>query len=158
MLQITAQQRILIAAEPVDFRNGIDGLKRICQRHWNADPFSGTLFVFRNRRATDIKILSYDGNGFWLTQKRFSSGKIKWWPSTIQDAATIRAVELLIMLQQGSPKGAHVPMYWRRLPPMKPFLSAIKQPDNSTEAIVQDAAQSLSHAFEVPLNNDVDWL
>jgi transposase len=49
MIQLTAQTRILIAQEAVDFRKGIDGLARVCQGRWQADPFSGQVFVFRNR-------------------------------------------------------------------------------------------------------------
>ena len=60
MIQITPQMRIMVAVEPADFRNGIDGLARVCRRVLEADPFSGYVFVFRNRRATSIKIISYD--------------------------------------------------------------------------------------------------
>lgn len=55
--------RILLAVETVDFRNGIDGLARVCKQQLQADPFSGGLFIFRNRRRTAIKILVYDGQG-----------------------------------------------------------------------------------------------
>jgi transposase len=60
MIQITPQMRILVAVEPVDFRAGIDGLARLCKQQLASDPFSGTLYVFRNRRGTAIKILAYD--------------------------------------------------------------------------------------------------
>ena len=59
MLQITPQMRILLACEPVDFRRGIDGLARVCQDMLTSDPFTGTVFVFRNRRATAVKLLVY---------------------------------------------------------------------------------------------------
>jgi transposase len=116
MLQITPRHQLFIAIEPVNFKNGIDGLKSICKQLWQNDPFGGQFFIFRNRRSTDIKILAYDGNGFWLCQKRFSSGKLKWWPKTAQEAARIRAVELLVMLQQGDPLAVSAPADWRRLP------------------------------------------
>src|SRR5664279_6260473 len=69
MIQITAQMRELVAIEPVDVRKGIDSLARLCQDKLQADPFSGCLFVFRSRRGTSIRILVYDGQGFWLAQK-----------------------------------------------------------------------------------------
>ncbi len=116
MLQITPQHQLFLAVKPVDFRRGIDGLRALCQRQWQNDPFSGCLFIFRNRRSTSVKLLAYDGNGFWLCQKRFSSGKLKWWPRTAQEASNVRAVELVIMLQQGNPEAVHVPPDWRRLP------------------------------------------
>ena len=115
MLQITPQQQLYIAIEPVDFRKGIDGLKRQAKLLWQQEPFSGFLFIFRNRNGTSIKLLTYDGNGFWLCQKRFSKGKLKWWPRTQVQATQLCAVELMVMLQQGLPKEANVPEAWRQL-------------------------------------------
>ena len=60
MIQITPPMRILVAVDAVDFRRGIDGLARVCREVLDADPFSGALFVFRNRRGTAIKVLTYD--------------------------------------------------------------------------------------------------
>lgn len=60
MIQIIPQMKILLAVEPVDFRKGIDGLAAVCRKALFADPFDGQMFVFRNRRATTIKILIYD--------------------------------------------------------------------------------------------------
>jgi transposase len=77
MIQISPQMRILACIKPVDFRKGIDGLARICRQVLEADPFSGTVFVFFNRRRTAIKILCYDGQGFWICQKRLSSGRFQ---------------------------------------------------------------------------------
>ena len=69
MIQVTPHMRILLAIEPADFRKGIDGLSRLCRAVLNADPFSGYVFVFRNKRRTAIKILVYDGQGFWVVPK-----------------------------------------------------------------------------------------
>lgn len=60
MIQVTPQMRVLVAVEPADFRCGIDGLARRCRTVLEADPFSGTVFVFRNRRKTGVKVLVYD--------------------------------------------------------------------------------------------------
>jgi transposase len=65
MIQLVPQLRILLACKPIDFRNGIDGLAALCKRELAEDPFSGALFVFRNRRGTALKMLSYDGVGFY---------------------------------------------------------------------------------------------
>ena len=80
MIQITPHIRILLALEPVDFRKGIDGLAGVCTNILNQDPFTGHMFIFRNKRGTSIKILLYDGQGFWLCQKRFSKGHLNFWP------------------------------------------------------------------------------
>lgn len=64
MLQITPHHQLFISVDPIDFRNGIDGVKALSQRQWSVDPFHGHVFIFRNRSGTAIKLLSYDGNGF----------------------------------------------------------------------------------------------
>ena len=69
MIQVGPQMRVLVAIEPADFRKQIDGLARLAREVLDEDPFSGSIFVFRNRRATAVKILVYDGQGFWLCQK-----------------------------------------------------------------------------------------
>jgi transposase len=76
VIQITPHMRILVAVEPQDFRRGIDGMARVCKERLASDPFSGAAYVFRNRRGTAVKILVYDGQGFWLCHKRLSNGKI----------------------------------------------------------------------------------
>jgi transposase len=58
-----------------EHRNGIDGLQALCKRVLASDSFSGTVFVFRNRRGTAVKVLTYDGQGFWLAQKRLPEGR-----------------------------------------------------------------------------------
>ena len=63
MLQLTPQMRIYLAVQPVDFRKGIDGIAHVCRRTLDVDPFSGGVFVFRNRKRTALKILVYDGRG-----------------------------------------------------------------------------------------------
>ena len=93
MIQITPQMRLLVAVEPVDFRRGIDGLARLC-RELGCDPFSGALVVFRNRRATAIRVLCFDGQGFWLCHKRLSNGRFGYWPEP-GGPAGLRALDAL---------------------------------------------------------------
>ena len=83
MIQVTPQMRILLAVQPTDFRKGIDGLAQVCRQVLQKDPFSGYVFIFRNKRATAIKVLMYDGQGFWLCQKRLSEGRFNWQPLTL---------------------------------------------------------------------------
>jgi transposase len=87
MIQIAAQIRILVAVEAIDGRKGIDAIAQLCREKLNADPFSGYLFIFRTRHGTAIRVLQYDGQGFWLATKRLSKGRFKWWP-TGTDAAS----------------------------------------------------------------------
>jgi transposase len=117
MIQITSQMRILLAVEAVDFRKGIDGLCGVCREVLGSDPFSGYLFVFRNRRATAIKVLVYDGQGYWLCQKRLSRGRFGWWPQRDREKlARLLAHELQVLIWNGNPSGGQVAPLWKRLP------------------------------------------
>lgn len=118
MLQITPQMKILVALEPADFRKGIDGLARLCQDSLGHDPFTGVAFVFRNRPATALKVLVYDGQGFWLCHKRLSSGRFGWWPT--QETAAVKplaAHQLHVLLSAGNPEGANALADWRPVGP-----------------------------------------
>ena len=112
MLAITPQMRILVAVEAVDFRKGIDSLAELCRQKLDADPFSGYLFVFRSRRATSIKVLVYDGQGFWLATKRLSKGCFRWWPTGREASKTLRAHQAQLLLAAGNPEAEAAPV-WR---------------------------------------------
>ena len=114
MIQITAQMRVLVAIEAVDGRKGIDSLARLCQEKLQSDPCSGGLFVFRSRRGTSIRILVYDGQGFWLAQKRLSQGRFGWWPSGSGPAQALEAHQAQLLLAAGNPAVEAAPM-WRRV-------------------------------------------
>jgi transposase len=114
MLQIAPQMRILVAIEAVDLRKGIDGLAELCRERLQADPFSGCLFVFRSRRATAIKLLQYDGQGFILAQKRLSKGRFVWWPNGNGPARSLEAYQAQLLVAAGNPETPAAPM-WRRV-------------------------------------------
>jgi transposase len=117
VLQITPQMRVLVAMEPVDFRRGIDRLSQVCRAVLSADPMDGTMFVFRSRSAKAIKLLVYDGQGFWLAQKRLSSGRFRHWPSAAQAASRrLMAHEFSALIWGGDPQLAQAAPMWRRLP------------------------------------------
>ena len=120
MIQITPQMRILVAVEPADFRKGIDGMARVCKQALGEDPFSGTVFVFRNRRATALKVLVYDGQGFWLCHKRLSSGRFRWWPTgdcQTEAAKKLAAHQLQVLFSAGNPTGTQGAPDWRSVGP-----------------------------------------
>ncbi len=117
MIQITPQMRILVAVEPADFRRGIDGLARLCRQALRSDPLSGAVFVFRNRSGKAIKILAYDGQGFWLCHKRLSTGRFSFWPAGSEAAKALQAHELQVLLSAGNPAGTQAPPPWRPVTP-----------------------------------------
>jgi transposase len=115
MLQLTPQSRILLATEPVDFRKGIDGLAAVCRQVLADNPLSGAIFVFRNRAGTALKLLCYDGQGFWLCTKRLSQGRFTWWPQRQDASYHLCARELLVLLWNGHPHQAGMAEDWRKL-------------------------------------------
>ncbi|WP_067556338.1 IS66 family insertion sequence element accessory protein TnpB [Faecalibaculum rodentium] len=70
--------QLYLVTEPVDFRKGIDGLGTYVQSILNTDPFQNAMFVFTNKRHNKLKLLHYDGTGFWLLHKQLSKGTFKW--------------------------------------------------------------------------------
>lgn len=119
MIQITPQMKILVALEPADFRKGIDGLASVCKNSLQRDPFEGTVFVFRNRRSTAIKLLVYDGQGFWLCQKRMSEGRFRWWPTSTDNRLTrsLAAHQLQVLFSAGNPSKTSAAPDWRPVGP-----------------------------------------
>ena len=116
MIQLTPQMRILLAVEAVDFRKGIDGLAKVCKEELKSDPFRGAVFVFRNRRGTALKLLIYDGQGFWLCQKRLSSGRFQGWPKSGQEGVQrLEVPQLQLLLWNGDPSAARAAPFWRRI-------------------------------------------
>ena len=74
MIAVPPGVRILLAAQPVDFRKGMDGLAALVQQALRADPFAGDVFIFRPRRADRVKILVYDGTGLSSTASALRPG------------------------------------------------------------------------------------
>lgn len=122
MITLSPQMRILVAVAPADFRRGIDGLCALCRAELMADPFSGAVFVFRSRRGTAVKILAYDGQGFWLCQKRLSKGRFGHWPTGGAGGESEASLQLLahevhVLLSGGDPSTAGAAPQWRPIPP-----------------------------------------
>jgi transposase len=114
MIQITPQMRVLVAIEPVDGRKGMDSLARLCQEKLSEDPFSGCVFIFRSRRGTTIRLLAYDGQGFWLLTKRLSKGRFGWWPDSDGGAARrLEAWQAQLLLAAGDASRVRAAPVWR---------------------------------------------
>lgn len=106
-----------MAVEAVDFRKGIDGLVGICRGKLQMDPFSGCLFVFRNRSGRALKVLVYDSQGFWLCQKRLSKGRFQWWPKDEEGISrTLMANQMQTLLWNGDPDKIAVSPAWKKIP------------------------------------------
>jgi len=120
MIQLAPQMRILVATEPVDFRRGIDGLAALCVAVLKSDPLSGVVFVFRSRSGRALRCLAYDGQGYWLCQKRLSQGRYKSWPrddssSPAVGSLPLSAHQLQTLLWNGDPARVQTAPLWKPL-------------------------------------------
>jgi len=96
-----SDKTIYLACGPTDMRKQINGLSAIVDGSFGLDPFS-SLFVFCNRNRDRLKILEWDGDGFWLYFKRLEKGRFRW-PSAAagETTMTLSREELYYLL--GSP-------------------------------------------------------
>ena len=85
-----------------DMRKSINGLMMLIQDSFLLDPFSDALFVFCNRSRNRIKILEWDGDGFWLYFKRLERGRFRWPAAEGDDGTMILKVEELTCLIDGA--------------------------------------------------------
>ena len=89
-------RRILAYREPVDMRKQIDGLVGLVQHVLGEDALSGTLYVFRNRRGTHLKLVTWDRTGFCLFAKRLEHGRFQLPGEATKQELSARAFELLL--------------------------------------------------------------
>jgi hypothetical protein len=117
VIQIPAQARVFVMHESVNFRLGIDGLSAIARQVMAQEPMSGSLFVYRNRGRHMLRILFYDGGGFWLCTRRLSQGTFRNWPTGDGAApcSPLLAQELQVLIWGGDPSTCGFPALWRKV-------------------------------------------
>jgi len=74
MIAVAAGLRVLVASKPVDFRKGADGLAALVREAHGEDPFSGTIFVFRCKRADRVKFWRGTGPAWCCSGNDWSTG------------------------------------------------------------------------------------
>ena len=90
--------RVMVATKPVDFRKGAEGLAALVRETMAADPFGGTVYVFRAKRADRIKLIFWDGTGLVLVAKRLEDGAFKW-PTITDGVIRLTAAQLSALLE-----------------------------------------------------------
>lgn len=70
--------RVMVATKPIDFRKGHDSLAAMVKNELRKDPFTGTIFVFRARKADRLKLLYWDGTGLVMAYKRLEEHTFTW--------------------------------------------------------------------------------
>lgn len=104
--------RVLMATRPVDFRKGMNGLAALVQEQLKADPFSGTIYCFRSKRADRVKLVFWDGSGLCLFAKRLEDGKFRW-PRIENGVMRLSAAQLAALLEGLDFSRVHVPRTMR---------------------------------------------
>ena len=101
MLNLPSNMSIFVHSAAVDLRKGFDGLSGIVRRELGADPLDGSLFVFFNRRRDRVKMLHFDGSGYWLYYKLLEAGTFE--ALTSDEACVTLDATQLAMLLSGVP-------------------------------------------------------
>jgi len=99
MLSFRPGTRIFISTEPTDMRKSFNGLSAIVQHGWGANPLSGDLFVFANRRRTLLKLLYWDADGYAIWYKRLEQGGFRIPPPTAEGRIELTAAKLAMILE-----------------------------------------------------------
>jgi len=97
MLKFEGKQ-VFLSCGATDMRKSINGLMSIVQNSFNLNPFDTAVFVFCNRKRDRIKILEWDGDGFWLYFKRLEKGHFRWPVLGDEPTMTLVPEELSVLL------------------------------------------------------------
>jgi len=115
MIPVGPATRIFLATGPTDMRKSFEGLSDLVRSRLNADPLSGHLFVFANRRKTRLKLLYFDGSGTWVCAKRLDQGCFQWPTIDSKGAAQqVVAEELALILGGIDLQKTHQRPWWRK--------------------------------------------
>jgi transposase len=118
MLTLPPSVRVYVALEPTDLRKSFDGLSILVAQGLRQDPLSGHLFVFRNRRGDQVRVLFWDRNGYALYAKRLARGcfHFAWKPGTDATHVEVESAELSLMLEGIDLAGARKRPRWQPAP------------------------------------------
>lgn len=117
MIQVPANAQVIVMHDSVSFRLGIDGTAAIARTILRREPMDGAFFVFRNKGGHMLRILYYDGGGFWLCTRRLSQGRYSSWPKNTGAAQSslFLARELQVLVWGGDPSSCAFPDLWRQV-------------------------------------------
>ena len=107
MIALRSDLKVVLAAQPVDFRKSLHTLSALVSEALRANPYCGDVFVFRSKRADRVKLLAWDGSGMVLVTKWLHQGGFTWPPA--RDGVVYLSATQLTMLLDG--------LDWTRAPP-----------------------------------------
>jgi transposase len=113
MIGTMGRVRVYAYCQPVDMRNGFEGLSALVSSQLQRDPLCGALFLFTNKLRTRAKVLHFDGSGLCIYAKRLERGRFAaLWNYTDQTSLTLSRAELELFLQ-----GSHLIGRFQLAPP-----------------------------------------
>lgn len=117
MLNFSPTYRVYLAVGSTDMRKSFNGLIALAEGVLQLDPTSGHLFAFCNKRRALVKLLFWDGTGFWVLAKRLERGRFAW-PSAEPDQTHLElsGEQLSWILSGLDLNQVHQRQWWRRLP------------------------------------------
>jgi len=98
---IRPRGRIFVATAPADLRKSFDGLAALVAGTFGRDVFEGDLFVFRNRRGTQVRVLYWDRDGYVIWMKRLEAGTFRAVKSGVSENLVELDLATLTMLLEG---------------------------------------------------------
>ena len=119
MLTLPPSVKIFVATSPVDGRKSFDGRSSLVHATFGQDPLSGHLFVFLNRRRTQVRVLFFDRTGYCVVSKRLEAGTFRLVREATAsgDHIVVDSGELALMLEGIDLAGARQRKRWRPEPP-----------------------------------------
>lgn len=115
MIQVSPGATIYMVEAPIRFTSRLKGTLALCRSLLALEPMNGAYVVFRNQSGTMLRVLFYDGDGFWLCEKTFSQGRIGRWSATGNALVPLSARDLAVLLWRGDAAGAGFPPFWKRV-------------------------------------------
>ena len=97
MIAFGPELKIVVAAQPVDFRKGVNGLAALVTQALHGDPYCGDIFVFRSKRADRLKLIAWDGTGMLLVSKVLESGAF-FWPPVVDGVVRLNSSQMAMLL------------------------------------------------------------
>jgi transposase len=123
MIGLSSGRRIFLATGVTDLRRGYNGLYALILDQLGAEPLSGALFVFCNRRKDAIKIFCYDAGGWWVCAKRLEQGTFRW-PASGARTVELMAADLHLLLSGIDPARTRLRRWWQPVVPVVPVVPA----------------------------------
>lgn len=118
MLALTPHIQVILCLSAIDFRLGIDRLASLIEATLKLPPDNGWIYIFCNKKRTCLKLLCFDGSGYWLMQKRAAKAKFPWpesRPSSLNGSMSLAVEELMSLINLKPPVSSAHDSTWKKI-------------------------------------------